>query len=675
MGPLVVVSPEVEEARKRASVYFAPCVGIKATPAKLPSGRGTPTVIVCDPVSEVDGTCVVVVRLQREFQGAVEPKNSVSGFMVVAEWVAVFPPSYPAAPCSWRYAKDGCVQGSEHDSGGGANRCCGLQSFVLEEAISKLTAPKLSHSGGCNDTVENAADYYGKLRYGCSRLSSLRSVDASGSSTEVSMDAGAVGRGVEQATGSFFLSGFSFLCTWWGALELDESCLVLERDCVHSGSTTALYEESNGWSLRDDFVGYFEDFMGSNMVLRPKRQFAAAFMPNGGILSWGRSDRSEAKRIDDRSASASLAKGRLHPDATSSGDFSSSSPLFNRRCGNAGCGDGIDGNTIGLTGVAGVLSHGPDSQSVQGRIFLTNSALDLSVVPKGVSKERRMLLPSLLAPENILHTKKYTMNDVCLYDDKPHSALCKNAHITRNAKALRGVSLTFRTLSHIVKGALVAQTPLLCARKLLIPALAQSVEAMQAQRQPFWAGVVVCCVVLPSILSEEPAFPDIAKHLIHPVECYRCVSVVSHVFFTMDQSVKFREVELVMSAIEDAYCNAALNQQLHMASRSSPINAYGDSGSGGPGTVGAKDKYLSPALLPADTCAICGLSLLPGGQGHGSGGAEGGATPPPSSKRNGCLILRCIYCGHGGHMSHIMAWWNDQSVHRCPRGCNCVCVY
>jgi hypothetical protein len=37
------------------------------------------------------------------------------------------------------------------------------------------------------------------------------------------------------------------------------------------------------------------------------------------------------------------------------------------------------------------------------------------------------------------------------------------------------------------------------------------------------------------------------------------------------------------------------------------------------------------------------------------------------------MLTLCERCGHGGHLSHIMAWFQTQS--HCPSGCGCQCVF
>ncbi|CCW64349.1 unnamed protein product [Phytomonas sp. EM1] len=41
----------------------------------------------------------------------------------------------------------------------------------------------------------------------------------------------------------------------------------------------------------------------------------------------------------------------------------------------------------------------------------------------------------------------------------------------------------------------------------------------------------------------------------------------------------------------------------------------------------------------------------------------------------GCLVVQCARCGHGGHVAHIRAWWRHPKVTGCPKGCDCKCIY
>ncbi|KAG5500259.1 hypothetical protein JIQ42_04594 [Leishmania sp. Namibia] len=44
-------------------------------------------------------------------------------------------------------------------------------------------------------------------------------------------------------------------------------------------------------------------------------------------------------------------------------------------------------------------------------------------------------------------------------------------------------------------------------------------------------------------------------------------------------------------------------------------------------------------------------------------------------REEGCLVVQCARCGHGGHVEHISSWWNDPTVRCCPKGCDCRCIY
>ncbi|KAK7194543.1 hypothetical protein NESM_000371600 [Novymonas esmeraldas] len=103
---------------------------------------------------------------------------------------------------------------------------------------------------------------------------------------------------------------------------------------------------------------------------------------------------------------------------------------------------------------------------------------------------------------------------------------------------------------------------------------------------------------------------------------------------------------------------------------------------------------------PIRTCAVCGLSLLHNtiitradaagdGARHGSNAAAAAANDTDPSldgvaavratlrarQAEGCLVVQCARCGHGGHVEHISNWWSDPTVRCCPKGCVCRCVY
>ncbi|CAC9494798.1 conserved hypothetical protein [Leishmania infantum JPCM5] len=56
-------------------------------------------------------------------------------------------------------------------------------------------------------------------------------------------------------------------------------------------------------------------------------------------------------------------------------------------------------------------------------------------------------------------------------------------------------------------------------------------------------------------------------------------------------------------------------------------------------------------------------------------GPEATRATPRTLREEGCLVVQCARCGHGGHVEHISSWWNDPTVRCCPKGCDCRCVY
>ncbi|CAG9575201.1 conserved hypothetical protein [Leishmania major strain Friedlin] len=56
-------------------------------------------------------------------------------------------------------------------------------------------------------------------------------------------------------------------------------------------------------------------------------------------------------------------------------------------------------------------------------------------------------------------------------------------------------------------------------------------------------------------------------------------------------------------------------------------------------------------------------------------GPEATRATPRTLREEGCLVVQCARCGHGGHVEHISSWWNDPTVRCCPKGCDCRCIY
>ncbi|KAG5477587.1 hypothetical protein CUR178_05292 [Leishmania enriettii] len=56
-------------------------------------------------------------------------------------------------------------------------------------------------------------------------------------------------------------------------------------------------------------------------------------------------------------------------------------------------------------------------------------------------------------------------------------------------------------------------------------------------------------------------------------------------------------------------------------------------------------------------------------------GTEAVRATPRMWREEGCLVMQCARCGHGGHVEHISSWWNDPTVRCCPKGCDCRCIY
>lgn len=109
--------------------------------------------------------------------------------------------------------------------------------------------------------------------------------------------------------------------------------------------------------------------------------------------------------------------------------------------------------------------------------------------------------------------------------------------------------------------------------------------------------------------------------------------------------------------------------------------------------AGPPFSFPPSPLPPLTHCAICRKNILPNPlervRDKRMGGwfrevEEMGAPPSPTSPipttfltclRKGSLGLQCVWCGHGGHVDHIMKWWKETRIPQCPEGCGCRCQY
>ncbi|ORC89636.1 uncharacterized protein TM35_000111700 [Trypanosoma theileri] len=535
-----------------------------------------------------------------------------------------------------------------------------------------------------------------------------------------------------------FLFDFAFLCNWWMSLELDDGCIVpASHQMLHGiasvGNMVATEEEGSGGGFMNSghTTHFLEAVGGGNRSELPKRGFAAIFTPHGEVLMWGfgrlkkkRSTQGKQTVGDMHSSTSEMNRDKTQsftpPQLILSVSSSSSYTNMNHNNNTTTTTTTMTGNVSSSTEFTEVRKYSNQRNHYHHhhhhhewqRLHITSSSSD------GTSE----VLPSLLVPKNILYTELYRMNDVCLCAEDPATALKKNIRICREGTKLRGVVKAFRMLRQLVKGA-SPHAPSLYTVQLLAPALHEVVKALQLLQKPFWAGVAICCFTLPSLLSDRPMMLNLDSLLIDPVESHRCVSLVATVFSIVGSVIQFREAEIAKKAIENIH--GVTKRHLKIPDKSicgdNTNNGIGNcspssSNSNKKGDV-KNNSSVFTGHPPITECAVCRLPLpqrptpigvhgdgdsinssnnnnsgsaaastsssaasaCNGGNKYGNNAmrttvVEGGS-PLSSGNEDGCLTLQCARCGHGGHVDHILAWWDDCNVRCCPMGCDCLCIY
>ncbi|KAF5224602.1 hypothetical protein ECC02_002241 [Trypanosoma cruzi] len=683
------VHRDVLVAKRLAASSETPALGrptLPLTPGSLP-------ITVSDPLPHSNGTIVVTIRLERAFAGSRQADPHPASVIVRMEWEVFFSVAYPKEPCVWRLV-DGLPAESSTDVD---YRVVRLQSFLMEEVLSRLPKAKKTYLAAyVGEAGGGGATYNRPSRGDTATLRSQTELSTGTTLAEMYPGLGSSGRnnnnnkkrqnssscsrqdnshnngnnsnsnkGAVGVVVSPFLSDFAFLCSWWSALELDVGCIISERQNfilrnISSGSMVLLEEDAGSCRyIRQGRGVHFLDEVGGNRVQNPGRGFAAVFMPRGDVVAWGLRQLPQIAKKKKEEAKSKTVTGTANPSILGT----ASHEMVPQKCGGS-----WSGYYTGYMEASGRLGyHNQDDQyHLQSR--RAQQALRITSVRSDMAGA---VLPSLLVSSNILRTGVYELNDVCLYANDPSVALCQNALILREGKALKDVSNAFLMLRHLIKG-VSPHAPSRYALQLLAPALHELVKSMQEQRKPFWAGVAVCCVLLPAILNDRPMPFEITAHLIDPVECYRCVSIVAMIFSTVGATNKFREAELTRSAILSAYrCKKSPMSLI----RKSVDCEESKSNSG---------KIPPVYQIPITECAVCGMPLLRDtrrgngiatGNPFNTGLGSGDDAVLASARKDGCIIVQCVRCGHGGHVAHILAWWNDKNVRCCPKGCDCLCIY
>lgn len=322
-------------------------------------------------------------------------------------------------------------------------------------------------------------------------------------------------------------------------------------------------------------------------------------------------------------------------------------------------------------------------------------------------------LPSLVMPSHVLHSLyRCDWSAVHLYTGtNAGAALQANAKL---AKALRlpHISDVLNSLRRLSWNSGEATTTgNLYFQEMVWPALVTVVQLLRRQGEAFWAGVAVCSLLCPSVLQDrggwilsaeavhtETAAPNLldaflfdkAKiaaevHWLRQIaDLIDAVRYVEEVLFLAGEYTQMTEARLVRRALER--CSSAV----HCA----PPNEEGiartkeiDTGVQRNIPEDSFRRYHAPISI----CAVCGLALMKNVKvqlpraavaadvtisGYTAGSAAAAVVHSVECRqREGCLVVQCARCGHGGHVQHIISWWTDPMVQGCPKGCACNCMY
>jgi hypothetical protein len=379
---------------------------------------------------------------------------------------------------------------------------------------------------------------------------------------------------------------------------------------------------------------------------------------------------------------------------------------------------------------------------------------------------RGTVLPSYLLPSHILGSLyRCEWDDVRVFTSKsPGAALHANAKLAK-ALHLPDVSDLLQVLRRLTKNVGTSSTGKLYIGEVIWPTLMETVRVLRSARLPFWAGLAVCSLLLPSVLEQEeeqqhdagkvssgmsrratvcsigvlPAVSSTAEGGTGGVDvAAAAVRRLRQDFAEMIQVVTYVERVLAVAREYTLLCETRLvrcalqrgqQQLLPQGCAKRGEQEHESSGSATSACVLPEPPVQMCRRLhaPISVCAVCGLSLLRntvkhgaaagGGTGSGVSGGESkelgqtSATASPAAKHSseyptskgthvdpvsaatagetrpmgsaslqtrcaeGCLVVQCARCGHGGHVEHMSSWWNDPTVHCCPKGCDCICEY
>ncbi|KAG8345205.1 hypothetical protein TRVL_03969 [Trypanosoma vivax] len=658
---------EVAHARQMIACF-------RSTPTTVESGfipldmKQCRSVRVDDPVSHSNGTCTVLVCLECTFlqrAGVGEPPFSL---LVSVRWEAVFPVSYPCAPCTWRFVPGCYSRGRPSHANDHSGSDCAtssdtvriLRPWVVEGVFARLMASQCVGRDDCSLIMWDNAECYSRLHRNPSNLpfAERRAWHSSGAGGAVLY--ALASRNGDGACASLFLGDLFFVCSWWVAVELDEECLALPFDTGRAWNARALGEDGGERSVRvAGGLQYTEDVSGASMLERPRRDFAAVFLPNGSVAVWSRFHH-QSDFEGERDGARLISCIRSVHDQ----------PLQQtvRGCYGEECQGALHDTENGVSSFVPCFQE-PRAVLLLHIVNYVRDASDNNV--------ESVVLPSMIVSRNLLSSKGHGVGDICLYAGNPSDSLRINAHLTRGDASLLAVSNAFRVLYSIVKSVTSAPAPPLCARQLIATTLNETLTSLQARGKSFWAGVVACCILLPSITSDRPVLPGLVGCLVDPARCYLCVSVVAHVFSVLGYAVKLREAQLTQKAIWDGHSTLVVNTSWKAFGVN--FSAISKSARETEAEISSDQKKMqaSPNHQAVTECAVCGLALQrPGQPEDGNSVSSNHLWPSPHiNKWNAGIVVQCLRCGHGGHLAHMMAWWKEKTMGCCPKGCKCTCIY
>jgi hypothetical protein len=275
------------------------------------------------------------------------------------------------------------------------------------------------------------------------------------------------------------------------------------------------------------------------------------------------------------------------------------------------------------------------SRGTHAQIVLTSHGLATAGLvdraPEGIasdSTQRHVLLPSLLS----VIFPEVTAGGVQLFCEEPYRTLHSNAQLAEQQGDIFSAQV-LRTVSHIACGGREGHTGSY-GSVVVAPLVTRSVRLLAENGRPFWAGVLVCCVVLPPLLGVKKTWLSLSL----PAGLGGSVKLVSRQYELVGDPVKAKEARIVYEHLTGTLFQGT--------SISTPCMSSPPSSTGGYALHGQ-----SALLCPIEVCAVCGRRF-----------------PVREADVKGHVVVQCLRCGHGGHQGHMMQW-RSRYGSKCPLEC------